>query len=220
MGFEARSAILDVLRTAIDDPKAEVSVVAYDLNEPFIVDRLAKLGTRLRIIIDDSTEKEKDGRITGHGASGSPESRAAKRLTNVRRQHLGGLQHNKTIVVQSPTAANNIVVCGSTNFTWRGIFVQNNNAVVLRGAQVAAMFRAAFDSYWDHPKSFRSSPSAQLTPLGLAGIDGSIAFSPHSTSNALLKKIAADIKTAKSAVFYSLAFLYQTEGVLRDAIEQ
>jgi hypothetical protein len=219
MGFEARGAILDVLRTAIDDPKAEVSVVAYDLNEPLIVDRLKQLGTRLRIIIDDSTEK-KDGHVSGHGTAGSPESRAAKLLENVRRQHLGGLQHNKTIVVQSPTAASNIVVCGSTNFTWRGIFVQNNNAVVLRGEQVAAMFRAAFDSYWDHPKSFRSSPSAKLTPLGLAGIDGSIAFSPHSASNALLEKIATDIKSAKSAVFYSLAFLYQTEGLLRDAIEQ
>ena len=220
MGFEARGAILDVLRAAIDDPQAEVSVIAYDLNEPFIVDRLAQLGARLRIVIDDSTKKEKDGRITGHGTPKSPESRAAKLFPNVRRQHLGGLQHNKTIVVQSPKPANNVVVCGSTNFTWRGIFVQNNNAVVLRGAPVAAMFRAAFDSYWDHPKTFRGSPSAQLAPLGIDGVDGSIAFSPHSTSNALLKTIAADIKTATSSVFYSLAFLFQTEGVIRDAIEE
>jgi hypothetical protein len=219
MGFEARRAILDVLRTGIDDPEAKVSVIAYDLNEPFIIERLERIGSRLRIIIDDSVEK-KDGRISGHGAPKSPESRAAKLFPNVRRQHLGQLQHNKTIVVDSPTAANNVVVCGSTNFTWRGIFVQNNNAVVLRGADVAAMFRAAFDSYWDHPKTFRSSPSAKLAPLGIDGVDGSVAFSPHSKSNALLKTITDDIKTAKSSVFYSLAFLYQTEGMLREAIEE
>jgi hypothetical protein len=220
MGFEARRAILEVLRVAIDDPKAEVSVVAYDLNEPFIVERLKQLGTRLRIIIDDTTETDEDtGVVKGHGAPGSPESRVAETLPNVKRQHLGGLQHNKTIVVQSPTAESNLVVCGSTNFTWRGIFVQNNHAIVLRGAKAAATFRAAFDAYWDHAKSFRQSASAELTPLGFAGVDGSVAFSPHSNDNALLTTIADDIKSATSAVFYSLAFLYQTKGVLREAIE-
>jgi hypothetical protein len=219
MGFEARRAILAVLGAAINDPQAEVSVIAYDLNEPFIVDRLKQLGTRLRIIIDDTTEKD-GGVVKGHGAPGSPESRVAATFPNVRRQHLGGLQHNKTIVVQSPAPENNLVVCGSTNFTWRGIFVQNNHAVVLHGEQAAAKFRAAFDSYWDHPTNFRQSPSAELAPLGLAGIDGSVAFSPHSDTNALLETIAADVKTATASVFYSLAFLYQTKGVLREAIEE
>jgi hypothetical protein len=220
MGFEARRAILDVLRVAIDDTQAEVSVVAYDLNEPDIVECLKQIGPRLRIIIDDTTDKsKKTGALTGHGVPGSPESRVAAMLPHVTRQHLSGLQHNKTIVVQSPTPEHNLVVCGSTNFTWRGLFVQNNNAVVLHGEHVAAMFRAAFDSYWDKPKTFRQSPSAQLTPLGLAGIDGSVAFSPHSDKNAMLKTIADDIKTATSSVLYSLAFLYQTTGVLRDAIE-
>jgi hypothetical protein len=220
MGFEARRAILDVLALAIADPQAEVSVIAYDLNEPFIVDRLRQLGPRLRTIIDDSTDTDEHGVVRGHGAPGSPESRVAATLPNVRRQHLGQLQHNKTIVVQSPTAAHNRVVCGSTNFTWRGIFVQNNNAVVLHGANVAATFRAAFDAYWDHPTAFRQSPSAQLAPLGLDGIDGSVAFSPHSAGNALLQTIADDITTARSTVLYSLAFLYQTKGALRDAIEE
>jgi hypothetical protein len=219
MGFEARRAVLGVLDTAIGDPQAEVSVVAYDLNEPFIVDRLEQLGDRLRIIIDDSTEKSAAGHVGGHGAPTSPESRAAARFPNVRRQHLGDLQHNKTFVVQSPTPEHNLVLCGSTNFTWRGIFVQNNNAVVMRGAPVAAIFRSAFDTYWEKPKSFRTSPSAaQMIPLGLDGIDGSVTFSPHSSANAVLKTITDDIRTAKSTVLYSLAFLYQTGGALPDAI--
>ena len=210
MGFEARRAILHVLDAAAADPKAEVSVVAYDLNEPTIVERLRRLGDRLRIIIDDSGE---------HREHDSPESRAAALLPNARRQHLGGLQHNKTIVVQGAAAADDLVVCGSTNFTWRGLYVQNNHAVVLRGERPAAIFRAAFDVYWDAPKRFRDSPPTQLTPLGLDGIDGSVAFSPHAKSNALLKTIGEDIKTARSTVLYSLAFLFQTKGVIREAVE-
>ena len=48
MGFEAFSAILEVLDKAIADNKAKVRVVAYDLSEPEIVSRLEKIGDRLK----------------------------------------------------------------------------------------------------------------------------------------------------------------------------
>lgn len=48
MGFEARSAILEVLDEAINDKSAQVRVVLYDLNEPGILTRLEQLGDRLR----------------------------------------------------------------------------------------------------------------------------------------------------------------------------
>jgi hypothetical protein len=53
MGFEARSAILEVLDEAIADKTAHVGAVLYDLNEPGIVSRLEKLGKRVKVIIDD-----------------------------------------------------------------------------------------------------------------------------------------------------------------------
>jgi len=43
MSFEARNAILEVLDKAINDSKAQVRVVAYELNEPEIVARLENL---------------------------------------------------------------------------------------------------------------------------------------------------------------------------------
>ncbi len=115
MGFEARSAILEVLDEAIADQNARVRVVAYDLSEPEILTRLEQLRARLKVIIDDSAD---------HGPATSPESISAQRLIasagvgNVKRQHMGNLQHNKTIVVEGPNV--NAAVCGSTNFTWRG----------------------------------------------------------------------------------------------------
>src|SRR6185436_13457760 len=114
-----------------------------DLNEPGIVSRLEKLGKRLKIIIDD------DG---AHGKPKSGETLAAKRLAksagaeNVKRQHVGKLQHNKTVVVDGPAVQ--AAVCGSTNHSWRGFFVQNNNAIIVRGKSAVKVFMAGFDDYW------------------------------------------------------------------------
>ena len=215
MGFEARGAILELLDEAIAD-KADVRVVAYDLSEPEVVNRLEKIGKRLKIIIDDSAD---------HIAAGSGENQAAARLVasagaaNVKRQHLLQLQHNKTIVVSGPKVQK--AVCGSTNFSWRGFYVQNNNAVVVRGKRAIKPFMDAFDNYWTNEHAFGTTPSAQWISLGLTGIDASVAFSPHAKSNALLKSIAADIAdNTSSSLFYSLAFLYQTPGVVQDAIKK
>lgn len=218
MGFEARHAILEVLDEAIADKKAQVRVVAYDLNEPDVVSRLEKFGKRVKVIIDD------DG---AHGEPGSAEAEAESRLVtsagkaNVKRHHMGKLQHNKIVVVDGPKVQ--VTVCGSTNFSWRGFFVQTNNALILRGTPVVAAFLAAFQDYWDHDDvaKFGARPSAQLTSLVLGGIDAHVGFSPYAKKNALLAKVAEDIsEKTTSSLFYSLAFLYQTKGVIRDAIEK
>lgn len=217
MGFEARSAVLEVLDEAIADTKAEVRVVAYDLSQAEIVTRLEKLGARLKVIIDDSGE---------HGPSTAPESKAAERLVasagsaNVKRQHMGGLQHNKTIVVQGPKTK--AVVCGSTNYTWRGIYVQNNHAVVLRGATAVKLYRRAFDDYWENGTvaTFDKTASSGWNDLKLAGIDAKVTFSPRVANRAVLDSIAEDISRTKSSLFYSLAFLYQTPGAVVKALEK
>jgi phosphatidylserine/phosphatidylglycerophosphate/cardiolipin synthase-like enzyme len=216
MGFEARAAILEVLDKAIADTTAQVRVVAYDLNEPEVVSRLEKLKSRLKVIIDD------DG---AHGKKGSCEAEAEKRLEssagegNVKRQHMGKLQHNKFIAVNGEQVQ--LAVCGSTNFSWRAFYVQSNNAVVLQGKNPVALFVQAFDNYWNSNtvKAFGKTASAKLASLGLSGIDASIAFSPHSASNALLKSVADDVENStSSSLLYSLAFLYQTPGVIKKAI--
>ena len=217
MGFEARTALLEVLDQAVADTGAQVRVVAYDLNEPEVVSRLEQLKTRLKVIIDNSGD---------HGPADSAETAAATRLAasagtaNVKRQHMRNLQHNKTIVVDGP--AGQVVACGSTNFSWRAFFVQNNNAMILHGATPVAIFSAAFDNYWSQaPTAFGATDSAHWAALGLTGIDAQVAFSPHAPDNALLSAIGNDIATnTTSSLFYSLAFLYQTTGPILDAIKK
>jgi phosphatidylserine/phosphatidylglycerophosphate/cardiolipin synthase-like enzyme len=218
MGFEARRAILGLLDEAIADTTAQVRVVAYDLSEPDVVSRLERLGPRLKVIIDDEGS---------HGAAKSGETQAQHRLEtsagadNVKRQHMGNLQHNKTIVVDGQKVQ--AAVCGSTNFSWRGFFVQSNNAVVMRGKRAVKRFRDAFDAYWDHGDvaGFGATMSARASSLGLTKIDAQLGFSPYATENSRLAGVAQDIgDNSTTSVFYSLAFLFQTPGAILDALKK
>ncbi len=215
MGFEDRLCILGLLDKAIADETAQVRATAYDFDEPEVVSRLVKLGSRLKIIIDDSK---------GH-TPGTPASEGAAMLiksagaNNVQRQHMGVLQHSKTIAVSGKVQQ---AVCGSTNFSWRGFFVQNNNAIVYSGAAPIKIFFDSFDNMWankNNPTGFAATPSAIWNDLKLPGIKARISFSPHHGTNALLDSIGKDIASTTSSLFYSLAFLYQTKGVIRDNIK-
>ncbi len=213
MGFEARETILDLLDQAIKD-NAEVRVVAYDLSEPEVVGRLVKLKKKLKIIIDDSAD---------HGDADSGESQSEELLKksagagNVKRQHMKSLQHNKMIIVDGPGTKK--VVFGSTNLSWRGLYVQANNALVAEGQKPVELAHAAFENYFNNEDKFDETVSAKLTNLGLKNIDAKVAFSPHSKSNALLDMIGKDIEATTSCLFYSLAFLSITPGVVKDAIK-
>lgn len=217
MGFEARSAILELLDAALADTSATVRVVCYDLNDPTIVSRLEAFKSRLTIVIDNSST---------HKAGDSAESQAAARLTlsagadHVKRQHMSNLQHNKTIVVDGKTVK--AAICGSTNFTWRGQFVQSNNAIVARGKKAIQPFINAFENYWqnDSVKGFGPTASTAWQSLQLTGINAKLTFSPHAKDAGVLQSIADDILGAKSSVFYSLAFLNQTGGAVTDAIKE
>ena len=214
MGFEARETILDLLDQAIKE-KADVRVVAYDLSEPEVVGRFAKLKKKLRIIIDDSSE---------HGNADSGESQSATRLrktagaANVKRQHMKSLQHNKMIIVNGPKTKK--VIFGSTNLSWRGLYVQANNALVVHGKKPVELALAAFDTYFDEEDPFEDSDSAKLTGLGLDNIDAKVAFSPHSAANALLETIGEDIGKTTSCLFYSLAFLSITPGIIKESLKK
>jgi phosphatidylserine/phosphatidylglycerophosphate/cardiolipin synthase-like enzyme len=83
---------------------------------------------------------------------------------------MGNLQHNKMIVVDGAKAR--AAVVGSTNHSWRGFYVQNNNAIILKGKNAVKLCMKAFDDYWanDNVKGFSGSASAVWNDLKL-GID-------------------------------------------------
>jgi hypothetical protein len=217
LGFEAYDLIFGLLDGALKDSAATIDVFAYDLNEPDILTRLEKFGPRLRAIIDDSDD---------HGASSSAESKAAKRLKasagadHVRRTHFDNLQHNKVFIVKKNGTPDRVLF-GSTNFSFRGLYIQANNVVVCRAAAAAALFSQLFDLAFVNPAGY--SKTALAAKWHLVQADGkpplTFGFSPHPDERLTLTPIGAAIEQATSSVFFSIAFLSQTSGPVRTAID-
>jgi len=228
LGFEARDLIFDFLDRAVKDTKITLDVFAYDFNEPDLLARLEKMKKRLRIVIDDSTDKKEDGTLQGHGTPGSAESQAAKRLrasagaANVKRTHFKNLQHHKVFVARrngSPVR----VLAGSTNFSFRGIYIQSNNVLVFDDADVAGLYGRVFDAAFADPSSFPSEDLARTWHVveknGKPRLQ--FCFSPHPSSDLSLNPVRGAIDQATSSVFYSVAFLNQIKsGPTKEAFDR
>jgi len=228
MGFEAVDLIFGLLDEAVADPAITLDVFAYDLNEPDLVARLEQLGPRLRIIVDDSSVK-KAGVVTGHGAVHSNESEAASRLAvtagadHVRRTHFSGLQHHK-VFIASRAGVPFKVLAGSTNFSFRGLYIQSNNALVFADAGIAGLYRQAFEASFANPGGFKQLELAkkwQLAPANASAVPVHVCFSPHSSSSLPLNPVRGAIEQASSSVFYAVAFLNQLKsGPTKEAFDR
>jgi hypothetical protein len=145
LGFEAYDLIMGILNEVAADKTLSLDFFAYDLNEPDIIALLEKMGSRLRAIIDNSGD---------HGPATSAESQSAKRLAvsaggaNVKRMHFSNLQHNKVLIVKKNGEPQKVLF-GSTNFSFRGIYIQANNALV---------------SMHPQPRSFSTGCSSRRSP--------------------------------------------------------
>jgi phosphatidylserine/phosphatidylglycerophosphate/cardiolipin synthase-like enzyme len=218
LGFEACDQIFNFLNEAVKDKKVELDVFAYDLNEPDIVELLKKMGPRLRVIIDDSSST-KEGVTSGHGVPGSAESQAAKKLAasagkkNVKRLHFSGLQHNKVFIAKRNGVPFE-VLSGSTNFSFRGLYIQANNILVFSDANIAGYYGKVFELAFNDAGAFKKSPLAAkwhaVTKAPQPPIQ--ICFSPHTSSDLSLCPVQAAIEQADSSVLYSVAFLNQIKS--------
>ncbi len=219
LGFEAYDLIMTFLKEVAGDRTLTLDFFAYDLNEPDIVALLEQTGGRLRAIIDNSG---------AHAAASSAESQAAKRLSasagaqNVKRMHFKNLQHNKVLIAKKNGEPVKVLF-GSTNFSFRGLYIQANNALVCYAPEAAALFERAFALAFANPSGFAADPIS--TKWNLVQVPGKplvhFCFSPHSDTGLSLNPLGAAIDQATSSVFFSIAFLYQTKsGPTREAIDR
>ncbi len=219
LGFEAYQLIFDFLNEVVGDRTLQLDCFAYDLNEPDIVGLLEKIGPRLRAIIDDSGD---------HKPGTSAESQAADRLTEsagpgrVARMHFLGLQHNKVLIAKRNGQAVKALF-GSSNFSFRGIYIQANNTLVFRSPDAAALFEQAFDLAFAGAKGFAATPVAQQWHLLQAHgkPPAQFCFSPHKSSDLSLTPVSEAIDHATSSVLFCIAFLNQDKtGAVREAIDR
>lgn len=227
MGFEAYDLMVGFLDEALQDPAVTLDVLAYEFNEPELLQKLEAFGPRLRAVIDDSFEKDKQGNITGHAAPDSPESKVAARLkssagdAHVTRTHFKNLQHHKVFVARRNGVPFK-VLGGSTNFTYRGLYVQANNTLVFEDPDIARLFGNCFDAAFTDPDGFSGSELASKWHLvkkpGLPAVH--FCFSPHKSTALSLQPLSGAIAQASSTVFYAVAFLYQMgPGLTKDEFD-
>jgi phosphatidylserine/phosphatidylglycerophosphate/cardiolipin synthase-like enzyme len=216
LGFEAYEMIFGMLNEAVNDPSMSLDVLVYDFNEPDILALLAKMGKRLRIVIDDSATHGKDSAETAAAGvlaqSAGPE--------NVKRTHFKSLQHNKVLIAKKDGKPVSVLF-GSTNYSFRGLYIQANNALRFDAPEAAGFFEQMFELAFNSPGTFSAAPLAKQWQLVTVSKEPAahLCFSPHADSNLSLNPVGAAIDQASSSVFFSVAFLNQIKsGPTHDAI--
>jgi phosphatidylserine/phosphatidylglycerophosphate/cardiolipin synthase-like enzyme len=123
-----------VLEQVKNDPALTLDALICESKEPDILARLEALGDRLRAIVDDHGEQ-------GHASSAETISfnRLGTAGAETKRTHFGRQQHNKVFIVRRNRQPVR-VLCGSTNFSLRGLYIQANNALLFDDGDVAAKF--------------------------------------------------------------------------------
>ena len=217
LGFEARRLIMQFLADCIADNTITVDFLAYELKEPMVLAQLEQVGVRLRAIIDDSTDNRDPATCESTGAARLQNSAGPG---NVKRMHFGNLQHNKVLIARRNGKPFR-VLAGSTNFTLRGIYIQANNLLEFMHEDVTGLYGQVFDGYWTNAAHFRQNPLAQGWHDVAVDADSAVAlcFSPHSNAATSLARVADAITSAQSSVLFSVAFLYQSSGLVRDALD-
>lgn len=188
-GFTARALINDCLDEVIGGANYSVDILAYDLNEPGVVDRIVKLGTagKARILLDDAP--------LHHDGNGSkPEDQVAQMFETsagpgkLKRGHFGRYAHDKIFILRK--AGKPIkVLTGSTNYSVTGLYVNSNHVLLYDDEKVAKCFADMFEFVWQNEAAtepFRqSSLSQQSFAFSAAGVPKTtVTFAPHRDADA------------------------------------
>jgi hypothetical protein len=224
LGGKANDLLWTLLKEAQDDPTMTLDVMAYDLNEPDLLAALLEVAKRtvsgrpgLRILIDNSGT---------HKPATSCESVAATQLeaagAQVVRHHFDGLQHNKVIVARKSGAPYR-AIGGSTNFSFRGLYIQANNMLAFDAPEAIELFARMFELALTGPHALEQNALSQVWQVANApgGKIARICFSPHPDNTDLsLSPLAGAIQQASSSVLYAVAFLNQdAHGPTRKALD-
>lgn len=211
LGAKARDYIFEMLDETLADPELSLDVFAYDLDEPDIIRKLKSLGSRLRLLLDNSAD---------HGEADSLEGKAAALFASgdhpaqVKRHHFSGLQHNK-IFIQKKAGVPVKVLTGSANFQVRGLYAQANNIFIFRRADVVQRYAA----YFEWAFSIQKNVTANDITTRWFDFEGSatfpkmsVCFSPHKDPGLSLNKLKDAIDGSESSVLFAVMDIKTGKG--------
>jgi len=134
-------ALLSLLKKAQSEG-GECFAALYELNDPELIAELLKTGNRLHLVlstagIKDATDKAARKQLHDAGID------ITDRMFDS--AHIG---HNKFVVYVDSGGTAQIVLAGSTNWTYTGLCAQSNNSVIITDSTIAGFYKI----YWDRLK--------------------------------------------------------------------
>ncbi|TDX01584.1 phospholipase D-like domain-containing protein [Dinghuibacter silviterrae] len=211
-GSTARTMIFDVLNEVLNDSSLALDMLAYDLDEPDVLNILLKLAAqgRISLILDNAslhTDAKRD----------KPEDEFEDQFNKVKtgnayclRGKFGRFQHNKILIVKKAGKAVK-VLSGSTNFSVTGMYVNSNHVILFNDPGVATTYSNMFAEAWNDRTSetafVQSASGTQSMTLKLPGISAaSVTFAPHAAAFAQsnLQKIADRVNQETSSVLFAV----------------
>lgn len=165
-------SIEEKLLAFIDAAQISIHIASFEFNLPRVADALIAAKTRgvdVRWITDDENGLDIDGnqnrgqftRLMAGGVEVKDDARSA-------------LMHNKFWIFDRQ-----LVWTGSTNITVNGIYKQNNNVIVIRSPEIAAIYEREWEELWTGQLG-RRAPSTMNQQWAI--VDGTpiqVIFSPE-----------------------------------------
>jgi len=136
---------------AIDEAKTSIDAALFELNSPAVTEALVKAlgrGVTVRIVFDDEHALE------------DPDSTAQSVIdagAQIRSDARSALMHHKFFIIDGQS-----VWTGSMNITRNDIYNNNNNAIFIRSANLAANYQAVFDEMFKDGVFTRRQSRVQL----------------------------------------------------------
>ncbi|HTR20758.1 MAG TPA: phospholipase D-like domain-containing protein [Gemmatimonadales bacterium] len=181
-GATARARVFSVLEEVRSDESLRLDMLAYDLNEPDVLEillELAKQG-RVRILLDNAALHHSTAKQTPEDHFEELFNEAVKKPAEIRRGKFGRYAHDKVLIVSSARATRRVLT-GSTNFSVTGMYVNANHVLVFPKGKVASKYAQLFETIWSDGASrnaFLASPLAGER-FHFTAPPATITFAPH-----------------------------------------
>lgn len=192
-----KGSIAEKLIENINKAKQTIHIASFEADLTDISNALIaakKRGVDVRWITDDEHGIEADTE-PGHGQFKAMKAAGIQ----IKDDKRGALMHNKFWLFDGQ-----IVWTGSTNVTVSGMFEQNNNAIVIRSAKLAAIYEKQFEEMWAGNFNAKSPSDVDEQALTINGTPIQILFSPEDKA---ISHIVPYVEQAKSSIRF-MAFVF------------
>ncbi len=165
-------SLTERLMVYIDSAKISIHVAAFEIDLTDVSNALIrahKRGVDVRFVTDNEFGTDADDK-PGHGQLAAMKKAGIKIIDDGR----GGLMHNKFWVFDGET-----VWTGSTNATINGMFEQNNNTIVIKSRELAAIYEKQFEEMWGGEFGARAPSLVGEQQITVNGTPIFVVFSPE-----------------------------------------